>query len=623
MIGKRAASQEQPEEPPSLHGDRGSIAAGNDVVNSVAQYVEAQQAFVLPPDAYGPIPAEAVDRGVSNIPAAGEMFVGRAAELASLDEAFTASGEVLVQAVHGLGGVGKSALAARWAAGRKETVRWWIVADTAPAVDAGVAALARALQPGLAGLPAEIQTERAIRWLADHPDQWLLVLDNVESPAHIRPLLDRVPGGRVLVTTRLASGWHRHAAVVRLGVLEPADAVKLFKRILGQHGPRDHTGADAVCAELGHLALAVEQAAAYCAETGVSPLGYLERLASWPATMYAATAEGGDSARTCARIWRLTLDRVDTTPLAGDLLRLLAWYAPDRIPRDLLDPLASPPEVDAAIGKLAAYNMLTDNHDGTLTVHRLVQALARTPDPDDPHRQADDVDRARDRATGLLAGAYPAHADAPSNWPRYQGLLPHADALVGHHSSDHDTSDTAYVLDRTASYRQLQGASNLALPAFQRALATCERLLGQDHPNALTSRNNLANAYRAAGDLNQAVPMLEATLAAQERILGQDHPNTLTSRNNLASAYQATGNLNQAVPLYEAALAGFEQLLGRDHPNTLTSRNNLASAYQATGDLNQAIPMLEAALAGFERVLGRNHPSSKQVRLNLERARSA
>ncbi|WP_435206764.1 tetratricopeptide repeat protein, partial [Streptomyces sp. bgisy104] len=524
MIGKRAASQEQPEEPPSLHGDRGSIVAGNDVVNSVTQYVEAQQAFVLPADAYGPIPDEAVDRGVSNIPAAGEMFVGRAAELASLEEAFIASGEVLVQAVHGLGGVGKSALAAQWAAGRNETVRWWIVADTAPAVDAGVAALARALQPGLAGLPAEIQTERAIWWLADHPDQWLLVLDNVESPAHIRPLLDRVPGGRVLVTTRLASGWHRHAAVVRLGVLELADAVELFKGILGQHGPRDHTGADAVCAELGHLALAVEQAAAYCAETGVSPLVYLERLASWPATMYAATAEGGDSARTCARIWRLTLDRVDTTPLAGDLLRLLAWYAPDRIPRDLLAPLATPPEVDAAIGKLAAYNMLTDNHDGTLTVHRLVQALARTPDPDDPHRQADDVDRARDRATGLLAGAYPADPVAPANRPRYQQLLPHTDALTSHYSSEYDTLGTAYALDRAASYRQLQGASDLALPAFQRALATCERLLGPDHQNTLASRNNLAHAYQVAGDPNRAIPMYEATLASFERVLGPDHP---------------------------------------------------------------------------------------------------
>ncbi|MFJ4339587.1 FxSxx-COOH system tetratricopeptide repeat protein, partial [Streptomyces sp. NPDC088915] len=620
MIGKRAASQEQPEEPPSLHGDRGSIVAGGDVSNSVTQYVEAQQAFVLSPDAYGPIPDEAVDRGVSNIPATDEMFVGRAAELLALEKAFTAPGEVLVQAVHGLGGVGKSALAARWAAGRNETVRWWIVADTAPAIDAGVAALARALQPGLAGLPVEVQTERAIRWLADHPDQWLLVLDNVEAPAHIRPLLDRVPGGRVLVTTRLASGWHRHAAVVRLGVLEPADAVELFENILGQHGPRDHTGTDAVCAELGYLALAVEQAAAYCAETGVSPLAYLERLASWPATMYAATAEGGDSARTCARIWRLTLDRVDTTPLAGDLLRLLAWYAPDRIPRDLLAPLATPPEVDAAIGKLAAYNMITDNHDGTLTVHRLVQALARTPDPDDPHRQADAIDQARDGAAEVLAKAYPTVSEDPANWPRYQQLIPHTDALVSHHSSGYDTHATACVLDRAATYRQHHGAPTLVLPALRRALAACERVLGEDHPDTLSLRNNLANAYESVGDLKRAVPLHETTLATRERVLGHDHLHTLSSRNSLAHAYGSAGDLKRAISLHETTLATRERVLGHDHPHTLNSRHNLANAYTSAGDLKRAVPLHETTLATRERVLGHDHPDTLVSRGGLANA---
>ncbi|MFB7518106.1 tetratricopeptide repeat protein, partial [Streptomyces sp. NPDC056144] len=531
MIRKRPP--EPPE--PALHGTNGSIVAGGDVNNSVTQHVETQQAFFLPPEAQGPIPADAAKTGMSNIQAvAAGGFVGRTSELASLEAAFTGPGEVLVQAVHGLGGVGKSALAAEWAGGRRDTVRWWITADTAPAVDAGVAALARALQPGLTGLPAEVQTERAIRWLADHPDRWLLILDNVEDPAHIRPLLDRIPGGRVLVTTRLASGWHRHAAVVRLGVLAPADAVELFTRILTQHGPRDETGAEAVCAELGYLALAVEQAAAYCAETGVSPYAYLDQLASWPATMYAATAEGGDSARTAARIWRLTLDRVAATPLAGDLLRVLAWYAPDRIPRDLLAPLGTPPEVNAAIGKLAAYNMITANDDGTLSVHRLVQALARTPDPEDPHRRAEDIATARDEAAALLASAYPDDEDEPANWPRFQALLPHTDSLVDHHSSDHDTLYTAVALDRASRYRKGQGALDLALSGLQRALAVQLRLRGHDHPSTLTARNNLAASYVAAGDYDRAIPLHQATVGIRERILGHDHPNTLNSRNNLA-----------------------------------------------------------------------------------------
>jgi len=62
-----------------------------------------------------------------------------------------------------------------------------------------------------------------------------------------------------------------------------------------------------------------------------------------------------------------------------------------------------------------------------------------------------------------------------------------------------------------------------------------ERVLGQDHPDTLTSRNNLALAYQDAGRAAEAIPPFEQTLADRQRVLGQDHPHTLTSRNNAPS----------------------------------------------------------------------------------------
>jgi hypothetical protein len=59
------------------------------------------------------------------------------------------------------------------------------------------------------------------------------------------------------------------------------------------------------------------------------------------------------------------------------------------------------------------------------------------------------------------------------------------------------------------------------------------RVLGEDHPDTLTSRNNLAGAYQAAGDLDRAIPLLEATLSDCRRALGEDHPLTSTVRRNL------------------------------------------------------------------------------------------
>ena len=46
--------------------------------------------------------------------------------------------------------------------------------------------------------------------------------------------------------------------------------------------------------------------------------------------------------------------------------------------------------------------------------------------------------------------------------------------------------------------------------------------------------------------VRQAIPLLERTLADFERVLGATHPDTLTSRNNLAHAYQAAGRLREA-----------------------------------------------------------------------------
>ena len=63
---------------------------------------------------------------------------------------------------------------------------------------------------------------------------------------------------------------------------------------------------------------------------------------------------------------------------------------------------------------------------------------------------------------------------------------------------------------------------------------------GPDHSDTLTSRNNLANAYRDAGQISEAIPLIEQMLAARERMLGADHPEPLASRNNLAVADRAT-----------------------------------------------------------------------------------
>ena len=108
-------------------------------------------------------------------------------------------------------------------------------------------------------------------------------------------------------------------------------------------------------------------------------------------------------------------------------------------------------------------------------------------------------------------------------------------------------------------------------------------LLGPDHPDALSSQNNLAIAYQEKGRAAEAIRLHEQALAGRERVLGADHPDTLSSQNNLALAYQEVGRVAEALALFEQTLAAFAGVLGPDHPKTLISRANLASAYREAG----------------------------------------
>ena len=187
----------------------------------------------------------------------------------------------------------------------------------------------------------------------------------------------------------------------------------------------------------------------------------------------------------------------------------------------------------------------------------------------------------------------------------------------------HTSREVLAMKDALATVATEAGDFGCAIEILKDAAEESGRLLGADHPDALSSRNNLAIAYRAAGRLNDAIPLHEETLKAQEQLLEPNHPDTLITRNNLASAYQDAGRLNDAIPLHEENFKARTQLLGPNHPHTLTSSNNLASAYRAASRLNDAIPLFEENLTAQTQILGPNHPHTLTSRNNLAMAYEA
>ncbi|WP_186315492.1 tetratricopeptide repeat protein [Catellatospora sichuanensis] len=137
-----------------------------------------------------------------------------------------------------------------------------------------------------------------------------------------------------------------------------------------------------------------------------------------------------------------------------------------------------------------------------------------------------------------------------------EGPIPAAvlvDALVVADKHDaHRIGLTAYDL----------GSYAVASEAFRRAYNIQVSEDGPDHPDTLTSRNNLALALRDMGRWDEALAVQQEVLAARERVLGPDHPDTLTSRNNLALALRDMGRWDEALAVQQEVLAARERVLG-------------------------------------------------------------
>jgi Domain of unknown function (DUF4062)/NB-ARC domain len=283
------------------------MASPQDLELGLTQALQESKPQVPTTQAAGlPGPAEvAASPATHNLPRRpARVFVGRHSALGQLRGALAVGASAVVtQAVYGLGGVGKSELALHHAHACRADypLIWWITAEDQAQIQAGLAALAARLcqQIAQAGTTAEA-AGWATAWLQAHP-RWLLILDNVNNPADVEPLLGQLTGGHILITTRRDTGWNQVADPIRLDVLDPGPAADLLTIRTSHHDHASRDAAAAIAAELGYLPLALDQAAAYITQTRITPATYLARLRRHPAAMYAAGSE--QERRTIARVW--------------------------------------------------------------------------------------------------------------------------------------------------------------------------------------------------------------------------------------------------------------------------------------------------------------------------------
>ncbi|MEV8353883.1 FxSxx-COOH system tetratricopeptide repeat protein [Streptomyces niveus] len=627
---------------PTAGGERAGAVNGNSGVLSTGDGTRIEQrTLVLPSDALKPALTQDALGGLHNLPHLDSaVFEGRDDELRALADLPSTGTGIVAQSVNGMGGVGKSTLVLHHvrrhlASGRGPV--WWIPAESPEGVTAGLAELAVALNPVHVAMPLDEAAGWAVSWLQGR-SEWLVVLDNVEDPTPLQPLLGRLSTGQVLISTRRDLRNRGIGTVLTLDTLHPQASLTVLRDLTGRHTDADTEHLRDLAAELGHLPLGLQQAGAYLAQTRTSPQDFLGRLREDPATLLATTPPGDPHQRTIARLWSVTFATLQNTdPNAVPLLHILAYLAPTPLPRSVLDTaLPSRQDIDQALGLLAAYSMITLT-DNTISVHRLLQAVLRATTPPTPSLEKQrrmlplwrrskprTLPHASDIAvTVLLRAAQREDPHEVGSWPYWQELLPHVLAIADRHSAHPPDSELAELFGITGAFLRSRGQASQALPLEQRALTVTEAALGPDHPDTAIRLGNLARTHGALGRHDEALPLEQRALTVTEATLGPDHPRTALRLGNLAATLGALGRHDKALPLEQRALTVTEAALGPDHPDTAIRLGNLARTLGELGRHDEALPLEQRALTVSEAALGPDHPRTA-IRLgNLARTHGA
>jgi DNA-binding SARP family transcriptional activator/tetratricopeptide (TPR) repeat protein len=565
------------------------------------------------------------------LPAAVSCFTGRGAELAALTGLLDRqqggrAPAVVISAIAGTAGIGKTALAVQWAhqvAARFPggqlyvNLRGYDRDDPVPAADALAGFLHGLGVPG-PQVPDGVEDRARLYRTMLAGRQVLVLLDNARDGEQVRPLLPGDAGSVAVVTSRdhLAGLVAADGAVrLALDVLPPADAVALLASLIGSRADADPGAVAELAVLCARLPLALRIAAELAAARPAVPLSDLV------AELEAARLDGLDAGEDRAdvrAVFSWSLRQLDESTAAA--FALTGLHPGENLDMYAAAALAGTSTAQArrVLRRLHQASLVQDTRAGRYGLHDLLRVYARTlaaaRDAGGQTRQA--LTRLFDYYLAAAAAAmnvlYPAEAHHRPRVPRSAVVMPEMRGEAGARAwLDAERSNLVAVVAHCAGHGWPSHATGLAGTVF--------RYLYNGHlPEASTVCADALRAARAAGDLAGEAAALNAIGGidiskgnfrdAADHFQGAlqnyrrcgDRTGEARALNNLGLTEQELHNLSSAAGYYHQAIAAYQDAghgaaAARTVTHLAAAEIELGLHDNAAEHLQSAVPVLRNA----------------------------
>ncbi|MEU5260186.1 FxSxx-COOH system tetratricopeptide repeat protein [Amycolatopsis sp. NPDC021455] len=524
------------------------------------------------------------------VPARNPEFVGRRELLDRLGAALESAGCAVL---HGPGGLGKTQIAVEYIYRRlhDHDLVWWVSAPQESQIRASLTELARQLRlPGaeetVTAVPAVLAALRAGKPYR----RWLLVFDATDQPELLRPFLPIDGPGRIVVTSRDVAG-SIPAVTIDVDRFARRESVELLRR---WDAGMTSSDADALAGKLGDLPIALVQAAAWRAETGMPVAEYTRLLDEKMAELAAMSPRPTDYEISVTAAWNVSFDGLSTrNPAAHQLLQVCAFFAAEPISRSLfagVRGVSIAPELDTAMRDpvlldraLREINRCRlaklDHRSGTLLLHRLAQLVLRARMTDETRSQM------RHGAHLLLGNVDPNDPESARQWPQYQMVLPH---LRHAELIDCDDPWVRRLLLNLMKFLYVSGDHTGALALSQEVVAAWTVRYGAEDTQTLEASWQLGLLLWVVGRYEESSEVSGQTLRLYRRTAGADSEQALRAEILVAIGLKASGDFFAARDLNRQTYEKVRSLFGEDDPTALGAAHDLIVSLLLTGDYDEA-----------------------------------